>query len=455
MKYADPQDRAFPLEPASRTPIVHDILHRLYNGSRWGMPADAKTAPLGGVTAGYDGAKFAAVHAEAVRAMLAAGFQHRLRCDGSLDHSLPQELMDQSASPVGAVIDAQALLAASAGELAGTFHAQAAVAAKPAVEVPVPAELLGQVKEVDAQPYLVAGLIAKVGVKLPVVVPGADGKAERVEVLFTPEFLADLAGQIPVVQHPEHLDRERGAFARRPNVSYVLAAALTPDKQELWGVAWIPASSTELLAEVKAGLAVGKPPAWSIEGPVVLVRAGETVVPKPGSAKLISIDWVETGRPGVPGAGPAGVISAQKVLNSEEEPMTKEEREGVVLSLTAAELKAQRPDLVETIVSAQQDEGRVKKLEEENAGLKAKIAEHEQAQVSAQLDAHRQKLLGNVAEGPLRESADMMLSGQTVAELDANWPKVQERIAKLTAGMPVVGAGAEGGDKKPISGLNY
>ena len=102
MRYADSQNSAFPLEPAARAPIAHDAIHRLYDNSRWGSNSNPNVPPIGGAARNYDAAKFAAVHAEAVRAMLDAGYNHRLRCAGSLDNSLPQELFDRSTPPPGA-----------------------------------------------------------------------------------------------------------------------------------------------------------------------------------------------------------------------------------------------------------------------------------------------------------------------------------------------------------------
>jgi len=442
MRYADPDNSAFPLEPPARASVAHDAIHRLYNDSRYGRSTAAHVAPMGGAAAGYDGAKFAQVHAEAVRAMLDAGYDHRLRCDGTLDHSLPQDLFDRSKPPAGAVIDAQALMA--------HFSAQGELASDSPVEVEIPADVLARIKKVDPEPFIVSGMISKAGTILRV--PGRD-PGEVHEVELTREFLAEVAAQIPVVQHPEHFDRQRGVHARRSNASYMLAAALTPVGDELWGKAWIPASQADLLNEVKAGFAVGLPPAWSTECFSAQDRDGDRFRfrfrPRPGTIKLLSIDWAETGRPGVPGAGPSKVISAQNTQPSKEDPMTEQERAAFLASLTPDELKTGRPDLVDQLVSAQTADAdataEITRLTEANAGLQKQVDEFEKTRLTAQLKLKRDELLTAIEDDAIRDVADGLLSGQTAEELDANWPGVQARVAKLTKPMPVI----DGGDTKP------
>lgn len=341
-------------------------------------------------------------------------------------------------------------------ELSGVFSAQGVLSANPPVDVQIPADLLARVKIVDPEPFLVSGMIAKAGTRLPVMMAGKSGKPERVEVLFTRGFLADLSGQVPVVQHPEHLDPQRSAHARRANTSYMLAAALTADGNELWGKAWIPASQVEMIAEVRNGLAVNLPPAWSIEGPSAFIRAGDDWVPKPGSARLLSIDWVETGRPAVPGAGPTQIVSAQNPLTpSKEEPMTEADRVAVIAALTLKELQDGRPDLVSSLLSAQAGSEKLTALEDENKKLKTQVAGFEQATLTAQLTEKRTTLLSAVKDDALRNVADGLLTGQTVAELDANWPGVQERIKPLIKPMPAIPGASDPATGKPAKGLNF
>ena len=489
MKYADAANSAFPLEPAARAPIAHDAIHRLYDSSRWGPNTNPNVPPIGGAARNYDAAKFAAVHAEAVRAMLDAGYNHRLRCAGSLDNSLPQELFDRSTPPPGATIDAQGkgergngkVLISAAAELLASFQAQGAISETPNVNPVIPADLLARVKTVDPEPFLVSGMIAKVGTRLPVAIRDGKGQAARVEMLFTREFLADLKAQVPVVQHPEHLDHQRGAFARRANVSYMLAAELSADGNELWGKAWIPASQADLINEVKAGLAAKLPPAWSVEGPATLIRAGDDWVAKPGSAKLLSIDWVETGRPGVPGAGPAEIVSAQlnakgkvergngQVENpdfaistpslrpspnpSKEDLMEQPTRGDIIASLTLDELKAGRKDLVDAIVSAQDTGKQLDALKAERDALKTKVEGFEKATITAQVTAKKTELLSTIADENVRKVAEKMLTGETVADVTAQWPGIQETVKPLIKAMPALD-GVQG-DKtgKPPKGL--
>lgn len=325
----------------------------------------------------------------------------------------------------------------------GVFRAQGLVMVEAPVDVQIPADVLARIKTVDPEPFLVSGMVSEAGT----VVNG---------VLYTPALLKEMAAQLPTVQHPEHMDHERGAFARRPNASYMLAGALTPDGKRLFGKAWIPASQAELVAEVKAGFAAGLPPAWSTECHSKLVRRGDHFEPVPGTAKLISIDWVETGRPGVPGAGPTRVISAQK-QTPKEEKMDEEQRKAFMASLTLESLTAGRKDLVEGIISAQAtsaaEKTELETLRAENKELKTKVATFEAATLTAQLNTKRTELLSAVKDEKLRNIADGLLSGQSVADLDANWPKVQERIKPLLESMPIVHGGDQG--KKKPDGLNF
>ncbi|MCX7731614.1 MAG: hypothetical protein N2248_00390 [candidate division WOR-3 bacterium] len=323
-------------------------------------------------------------------------------------------------------IDAQRL--PDGGEADALFSAQGRVAEKPPIEIPIPADILARIKQIDPEPFLVAGLISR-----------ADTIVNGVH--YTKEFLKELLPQIPVVQHPEHLDRERGAFARRPAASYMLAAALTPDGNELWGVAWIPQSNQELLNEVKSGFAVGIPPAWSTECFSTLIRQGDHYEPKPGTVRLLSIDWVEPSRPGVPGAGPKVLISAQ----NKEESMPDNTRSDFLAALTLEELRAARSDLVDALLSSQKAE--IQHLQTENDSLKKKVAELEQQLLSAQLQEKRQQLLSAVKNPDIRKIADRLLSGQSVQELEANWQKVREEIAPLEQAMPLIPSGSKQADK--------
>ena len=339
-------------------------------------------------------------------------------------------------------------------ELLGSFSAQGVLSAAPPVDVQIPADLLARVKIVDPEPFLVSGMIAKAGARLPVTIAGKGGKPERVEVVFTQDFIRGLAAQIPVVQHPEHLDQLRSAHARRPNTSYMLAAALTPDGNELWGKAWIPASQADMIGEVRAGLAVGLPPAWSIEGPSAFIRAGNDWVPKPGSARLLSIDWVETGRPAVPGAGPTQIVSAQNPqTTSKEESMPDAPTRGdIIASLTLDELKA-RKDLVDAIISAQDSSKQLEALKTENAALKAKVAEHDKATITAQAVAKKTELLSAIKDETIRKVAEKLLTGETVADITAQWPGVQEVVKPLIKPMPAIPGASDPATGKPAKGL--
>lgn len=375
-----------------------------------------------------------------------------------------------------------------------TIVGQGFISKAAGADAKIPDELMARVKTIDAEPFLVSGMIAKVGTRLPVTFVDKNGRLQHVEMLFTKEYVADLAGQLPKVQHPEHMDKERGAFARRSNASYVLAGAVTADGNELWGKAWIPASKTDLAAEVKEGLAVGMAPAWSVEGVASLAavragklipfedrRAGEDVVPIPGTAVLASIDWVETGRPGVPGAGPAEIVSAQKNAKGEgesgneqvrapdfgistsllrpspnpskEDVMEQPTRGDIIASLTLDELKA-RKDLVDAIISVQDSSKQLEDLKKANAELKAANEGFVKVQVAAQVQAKRTELLATIADETVRKVAEKMLTGETVADVTAQWPGIQETVKPLIKAMPAI-EGAQG-DKsgKPPKGLN-
>ena len=132
--------------------------------------------------------------------------------------------------------------------------------------------------------------------------------------------------------------------------------------------------------------------------------------------------------------------------------MTEADRVAVIAALTLKELQDGRPDLVSSLLSAQAGSEKLTALEDENKKLKTQVAGFEQATLTAQLTEKRTTLLSAVKDDALRNVADGLLTGQTVAELDANWPGVQERIKPLIKPMPAI-PGASDPAAKPTKGL--
>ena len=146
-------------------------------------------------------------------------------------------------------------------------------------------------------------------------------------------------------------------------------------------------------------------------------------------------------------------------LSDESESFPKEEsmNEEIRAYLTAMkleELKSLRPDLVTAIgqettipprarssferlqTSATELKTKIKELEKEIETMKAD-------EFSAQLADHKTELLSAIKQDNIRIVARDLLQGDSIAALDANWPKVQEKLKNLTDGLPII-TGANG-----------
>ena len=132
--------------------------------------------------------------------------------------------------------------------------------------------------------------------------------------------------------------------------------------------------------------------------------------------------------------------------------MEQPTRGDIIASLTLDELKA-RKDLVDAIISAQTSSTELEELRTKNQELAAKVTAFEKKEVTAAVSAKRQELLATIADEAVRKVAEKMLTGETVADVTAQWPGIQETVKPLIKAMPALD-GVQG-DKtgKPPKGL--
>ena len=134
--------------------------------------------------------------------------------------------------------------------------------------------------------------------------------------------------------------------------------------------------------------------------------------------------------------------------------MEQPTRGDIIASLTLDELKAGRKDLVDAIVSAQDTGKQLDALKAERDALKTKVEGFEKATITAQVTAKKTELLSTIADENVRKVAEKMLTGETVADVTAQWPGIQETVKPLIKAMPAIDGVRTADEKgKPPKGL--
>ena len=133
--------------------------------------------------------------------------------------------------------------------------------------------------------------------------------------------------------------------------------------------------------------------------------------------------------------------------------MTEADRAAVIAALTLKELQDGRPDLVSSLLSAQDSSKQLEALKTENAALKTKAAERDKADIVAQATAKKTELLSAIKDETVRKVAEKLLTGETEADIVAQWPGVQETVKPLIKPMPAIDGAQGDAAAKPAKGL--
>jgi len=262
---------------------------------------------------------------------------------------------------------------------------------------------------------------------------------------YSMENLMQLKAQLPLYGYLGHVKEADIGHVYRDWKTIYIGGEIVNDWLYVKG--YIPPQEDSLRKKVALSLKA-KPMPVSVQGFYQLKPRGEyyDVV----QIKGLSIDWANSGLEGIEGAQ---VVKVGKETTEKEEIMpTKEE---ILAALTLEDIRKARPDVVTSIQSEMQnseeekkrkvteqksrddDKKKIETLEKENLDLK-----------KTTLDAHRTKLLAEIADEKVRELAGELLKGESVEDLNKNWITVKEKFSKLEKpGMPII-AGAETKGKK-------
>jgi hypothetical protein len=396
--YADPENKAFPLVPAARLSVAHSYVHKYFNSSS-----------KGGVTSTYSHQKFATVHENIVRAMLEHGFKHYM--SDNLDDTLPQTLIDKSVTYGSEMI----------------FAVESAVLTSEQINFS-PTIDVAKLTEGDPNPFFVTVKALKTGVS---------GNKRR----YSAEILQKVKSQLPVYGYLGHISEKELPYAYRDPVTIWFAGEIANDW--LYCKGYVYSSEKKLRQDIELGNKINRPKPVSVLGIYNMKPVGE-IMEVTDINPLLSIDWANYGQEGIKGAHVIDFGSEQK-NNHKEVIMTREE---ILAALTMADLIKERPDLISTLKSEMVESDEAKKKQKES-DEKIKTLEAENLRLNKlTVDTHRTKLLSEYKDEKFRTLASELLKGDTIADLDTNFPGVKAKVANLTEGMPII-TGA--GDTKPGS----
>ncbi len=409
-KYADPENKAFPLWPRRRITVAHSYIHKYWQWKKAGRK-------MSGVTATYTNAKFARVHTRIVRAMIDNGITHNWLDDG-LDNTLPESLKKKSkgyprAGAAWEVLEETGLV----------------IAEKETPPIQIAKEVdIRALTEGDESPMFVYVRALKEG-------RSRNGRVYKKEILRT------ILENLPLYGYRGH--PEFGNRFRDPLTIWI-GGAIEGDWLFLKG--YVPAVEQGFRAWLKAGMAAGAPMPVSIYG-----RARMKPLDNGDMEVLefipISVDWVPHREEGVPGAQVVQITAERRQGGDGMEKVTREE---VLSALTLEDLEEERPDLVEEILAKHQNTGgedsrndEIAELREENAKLKEQL-----------LKSERERLLAEIPDEKLRSLADKLLTGETVEELKENWKKVKEELSGLAPELGVVSPAGSTEEKEGADWIN-
>lgn len=256
---------------------------------------------------------------------------------------------------------------------------------------------------------------------------------------YSMEILQKIRDQLPIYAYKGHLkDETELGFRFREPINPWLAGEIKNDWLYVKG--YIPPEEDNFRKKIALSLKV-KPLTVSIHGFLNAMPKGE-FKKYVTDYQLLSIDWANPGTEGIPGAQVVAIGSEQK--QSKEDTMDRAE---IIAGLTLDEIKKERPDLVQSLSSemANSEEAK-KKRETETEKLKTLEAENLQLKTDM-LNAHKDKLLGEIKDEKIRDIAKDLLSGESIEKLDANWKLVKEKLGHIERpGMPIVSG--KGTDKQ-------
>uniref|UniRef100_A0A7C6E9F8 Uncharacterized protein n=1 Tax=candidate division WOR-3 bacterium TaxID=2052148 RepID=A0A7C6E9F8_UNCW3 len=296
-----------------------------------------------------------------------------------------------------------------------TFDIESGELCAEEIKIPLSVDIT-KLTEGDANPFFVVAKALKVGIS----------KNKRI---YSRENLEQLKSQLPLYGYLGHIKEEDiGSIYRKP-VTVWLGGEIINDWLYVKG--YVFPDEKDLRKSIEIGLKIGKPPAVSVLNWLNLQPCGENQ--KVLDLKGVSIDWASYGFEGVPGAQVVSMGSeqTQKEVNME--------RAEFIAGLTLDDLKKERPDLIQALSAEMQTsdeekkkqketEDKIKTLEAENLKLKTEI-----------LNAHKEKLLGEIKDEKIREIAKDLLQGESIEKLEENWKLVKEKLGKLEKpGMPIL-----------------
>jgi cation transport regulator ChaB len=264
---------------------------------------------------------------------------------------------------------------------------------------------------------------------------GISGNKKR----YSMEILKKVKEQLPVYGYLGHIKEEETSYKYRDPVTIWFGGEILNDWLYVKG--YVPPTEDRLRKQIALSLRANKPLPVSILGENLMKFNKDywDVL----DIRLISIDWAPSGLEGIQGAN---VVNISKEQISKEVNMTREE---ILAGLTLDEIKKERPDLVQSLSSemANSDEEKKKRAAEAE---KLKTLEAENLKLKTDtLNAHKEKLLGEIKDEKVREIAKDLLQGESIEKLDANWKLTKEKLGKLEKpGMPIL---TGQGDKKPGS----
>ncbi|MGB3341316.1 MAG: hypothetical protein WBB37_07540 [bacterium] len=251
------------------------------------------------------------------------------------------------------------------------------------------------------------------------------------------ENLQQVKSQLPLYGFLGHLKKEDVGYRYREPITIWIGGEIIGEWLYVKG--YIPPQYESHRKDVALSLKAKKPMPVSVLGWYRVKPQGEYLDVE--DIQAISIDWANDRMEGIKGAQVVGIAKEQIETEEKEEVMpTKEE---ILAALTMDEVKKTRPDLVQSIQSEMKESEEDKK-EREDAKKKMDTLESENKKLQKQIiDAHREKLLGEIKDEKLRTIAGDLLQGETTEELDKNWKLAKEKLSAIEKpGMPII-SGAE------------
>ncbi len=292
-KYADPENKAFPLWPKARITVAHSYIHKYWQWKKAGKK-------MSGVTATYTNEKFARVHTKIVRAMIDNGITHRWLDDG-LDATLPESLKKKSQGYPGAKGETRVY----AGEVGEVLASEL----KPDIPL-APGVNLEELTKGDENPYFVYVKALRVG-------------ESRNRRIYSKKILERIIRALPLYGYAGHPTEIKEYPPFRDPKTVWIGGEIRNDWLYLKG--YIPKTEEDFREWIRVSLASGAPLPISIWGEMALRPMGEGRY-EVEDFNPVSVDWAPHREEGMPGARVIAVAGEEKGGENVEDKLTREAR---------------------------------------------------------------------------------------------------------------------------------